>query len=98
MLAIGGIASSLPFLGDYLGGLVSIIGIVILGAGALRILASAWLWNLQVKGGVLIIIIAIVSFLVNGVTLVLGNPLAVIDIVLDLVALVLVAVGWHALR
>ncbi len=98
LLAIGGIASSLPYLGEYAGGLVSVIGIVILGAGALRMLASVWLWNLQVKGGVLIIIIAIVSFLVNGVTLIVGNPLAIISIVLDFIALVLVAIGWHALR
>jgi hypothetical protein len=98
LLALGGIVSSLPYLGYYLGGLASIISITILGIGALRMLVSIWLWNLQVKGGVLIIIIAIVSFLVNGVTLILGNPLAVIGIILDLLALVLVAVGWHALR
>lgn len=98
LLAIGGVASSLPYLGAFLGGLVSVIGIAILGAGALRMVAAVWLWSLQVKGGVLIIVIAIVSFLVNGLGLIFGNPLSAIDIVLDLVALALVAVGWHALR
>jgi hypothetical protein len=98
LFALGGVASAIPFIDGLFGGFLSFIGILVLISGALRLLSSIWLWNLQVKGGVLAIIIVVFSLLLNGASLLLGNILAVADLLLDLVVLILVAVGWHALR
>jgi hypothetical protein len=98
LLAIGGVASAVPFIGDLFSGVIFILGILIIVTGALRLLSSIWLWNLQVKGGVLAIIIVVLSLLLNGTSLVLGNILAIVDLALDFVVLIVVAVGWHALR
>jgi hypothetical protein len=98
LLAIGNLASSVPFFGIYLSEVVSMTGIVSLSVGVLRLLAGVWLWNLQVKGGVLSVIIVVIVFVISGVSLLLGNSLAIIDLALDILVLVLVVLGWHALR
>jgi zinc-ribbon domain len=98
LLALSGVASEIPYIGDLFSGFFSFIGILILASGALRLLCSIWLWNLQVKGGVLAIIIVVLSLLLSGAGLLFGNVLAIIDLLLDLVVLTLVAIGWHSLK
>lgn len=98
LVAIGGLSSSIPFFGYYLGGFVSLIGVVALATGVIRLLGAFWLWDLQVKGGIVALVMILLSFLMNGALLLLGNFLATIDLAADLAVLILVAVGWRALR
>jgi hypothetical protein len=101
---IGSLAGGIPLIG----GFAALASAVVIGASflflivsAMYVLAGNWLWKSLKKGGVLGIILSIIGIIISIVTLpipVIGGPSSIIGIIIDILMLILLAVGWRELR
>ena len=99
-IAGGGLVSSIPILGFFSGVLI-FLGFIILIFGVLEIVAGHWLWHSLRKGGTLGIILAILGVLASTILILFVPPMAsieAIDVIINVVLIILIAVGWNTLH
>ena len=99
MIAGGGSVSSIPIFG-FFSGVLMFLGFIILIFGVLEIVAGHWLWHSLRKGGTLGIILAVLGVLASTILILLVPPIAsieAIDIIINVVLIILIAVGWNTL-
>lgn len=99
VMTAGGFVSYLPFFG-FLGGLLALLGFIVMIVGILDIVAGYWLWGSLRKGGVLGIILAILGILTSIPFLLIPGwfALSVITLIINIVLIILIAVGWDTLH
>jgi len=104
VMAIGGLVGVsggwIPFIGGLIGviaGAGIFLGFIILVVGALDVVAGSWLMKSLRKGGILGITLSIIDIVFSAATIFI-LPFAIIGILIDIVLVILIAVGWNTLR
>jgi hypothetical protein len=96
LTVVGGALAAIPYFGGILGGGLIVAALIFLVVGGLHIFSTVSLWHSEVKGGVLAIVAAILGVILDATLLILVFPITFI--LIDLVALFLVAMDWRSLR
>jgi len=100
ILGGGSIIFSVPYVGWLAGDVLVAIGIIGFIIYLLYLLAGYWLWHSQRKGGIVGIIVSVLDILIS-IPMILIHAFTVltgISVLIDIVLIVLIAVGWSSLK
>ena len=100
ILGGGSVIYSVPYVGWLAGGVLVAIGIIGFILYLLYLLAGYWLWHSQRKGGIVGIIVSVLDILIS-IPMILIHAFTVltgISVLIDIVLIVLIAVGWSSLK
>ena len=100
ILGGGSIIFSVPYVGWLASDVLVAIGIIGFIIYLLYLLAGYWLWHSQRKGGIVGIIVSVLDILIS-IPMILIHAFTVltgISVLIDIVLIVLIAVGWSSLK
>jgi len=100
LLGGGSILYGVPYVGWLTGGVFIAFGIIGLIISILDILAGYWLWHSLRKGGIIGIIVCVLSIIVSIPELLIPSMAALtgVSILIDIVLIILIGIGWKSLK